>query len=73
MYGIALEKVKVGPPTLNPFEESEFSLSFSWSKGRKKSEDNGYIQICLSNYNTAGNFCAILTSQMWLDLWKGVL
>jgi len=54
MYGIhvALEKVKVSWPILNPFEELESSQSASWSKDRKQLEDNGNIQICLSNYNT---------------------
>ena len=44
MYGIALEKVEVTPPILNPFEESESSQSVSWSKDRKKSEDNDNVQ-----------------------------
>ena len=54
MYGIALEKVEVSPPILNPFEESEFSQSVSWSKDR---EDNGNVQIYLSNYSTGNFFC----------------
>ena len=56
MYGITLKKVKVGPPILNSFEESEFSQSVSWFKDRKQSEDNGNVQICLSKYNTGNSF-----------------
>jgi len=54
VWDIALEKVEVSPPILNPFEESEFSQSVSRSEDR---EDNANVQIYLSNYNTGGFFC----------------